>query len=384
MIKKCNSMAYNIPLFKLNFDGAEAKAAAETINSGWISTGPKCAELEELFSKMLNAEYSVSMTNCTAALHLCCLVCGLGPGDEVIVPSITFAASANCIKYAGATPVFCDIIGQDDMNISPEDIKRRITPSTKAIVVVHMGGFPARMDEIMSIAKENNLFVIEDACHGPLSEYKGKKLGTIGDCSAFSFFSNKNISTGEGGMFVTNNKDFAEKARLLRSHGMTTMSYQRASGHATEYDIVELGYNYRLDDIRASIAIEQLKKLKPDLEKRILVRRKYLSRLVGVDGIAVPFAGNTEFVSNYIMPVVLLDSTKEKREAVREKMHRAGIQTSVHYPAIHRFSIYSGYGIHLPVSEYVTDNELTLPMYASLTENEVDYICDKLIDAISG
>ena len=142
--------------------------------------------------------------------------------------------------------------------------------------------------------------------------------------------------------------------------------------------------NYRLDDIRASIAIEQLKKLKPDLEKRILVRRKYLSRLVGVDGIAVPFAGNTEFVSNYIMPVVLLDSTKEKRDAVREKMHRAGVQTSVHYPAIHRFSIYSEYEIHLPVSEYVTDNELTLPMYASLTGKEVDYICDKLIDAISG
>lgn len=377
-------MSYDIPLFKLNFDGAEASAAAETINSGWISSGPKCAMLEDMFREMLDAEYAVSMANCTAALHICCLVCGIGPGDEVLVPSITFAASANCIRYVGATPVFCDINGIDDINISPEDIKRKITPSTKAIVVVHMGGFPAKMDEIISVAREHGLKVIEDACHGPLSEYKGKKLGTIGDCAAFSFFSNKNISTGEGGMFVTSNKDYAEKAKLLRSHGMTTMSYQRASGHATSYDIVELGYNYRLDDIRASIAIEQLKKLRPDLEKRIHVRNRYVDRLSGIEGLTVPFASNKEFVSNYIMPVVLKNSTKEKRDMVREKMHEAGIQTSVHYPAIHRFSIYSEYKAQLPVSEYVTDNELTLPMYASLSDEQVDYICTTLIDAING
>lgn len=377
-------MGYQIPLFDLNFDEKEANAAADTIRSGWISTGPKCVELEKQFADMLGAEYAVSVTNCTAALFLSCLVCGVGPGDEVIVPSLTFAASANCIRYAGGTPVFADIVGPEHINIDPEDIRRKITPRTKAIVVVDMAGFPAKMDEILAIAKENNLKVIEDSCHGPLSEYHGQKLGTIGDCSAFSFFSNKNISTGEGGMFVTNNKEFADRARLLRSHGMTTMSYQRASGHATQYDIVELGYNFRMDDIRASIAIEQLKKLQPDLEKRSIVRNHYVQRLSEIQDIVVPFSDNTEFVSNYIMPTVLKIGTVEDRDRIRNQLHDAGIQTSVHYPAIHRFSIYKEYASKLPQTEFVTDHEITLPMYARLTIEQVDYIVDTYKEVLRG
>ena len=375
-------MAYTIPLFNLNFDEREARAAYDTIRSGWISTGPKNAELEQMFASMLGVKHAVSVTNCTDALHLGCIICGFGPGDEVLCPSLTFAASANCIAYTGATPVFCDIVGPEHINIDPEDIERKITPRTKGIVVVHMAGFPARMDRIMEIARAHGLKVIEDACHGPLSEYKGRKLGSIGDCSAFSFFSNKNISTGEGGMFVTNDDETAAKARLLRSHGMSTMSYQRATGHATEYDITCLGYNYRMDDIRAAIAIEQLKKLPGDLEARIKVRARYLERLSEIDGITVPFADNREFVSNYIMPVVLNGGDREHRNAVREKIHAAGIQTSVHYPAIHRFSIYRGQGAVLPRTEFVTDHEITLPMYAALTLEQVDFICDTLKQAL--
>lgn len=377
-------MAYDIPLFNLNFDEREAKAAYDTIKSGWISTGPKCAELEEMFAKMLGAKYAVSVTNCTDALHLCCLLCGFGPGDEVISPSLTFAASANCIRYAGATPVFADIIGPEHINLDPADIERKITPKTKGIVVVHMAGYPAKLDEIMAIAKKHNLKVVEDACHGPLSEYKGKKLGTIGDCSAFSFFSNKNISTGEGGMFVTNSEELAAKAKLMRSHGMTTMSYQRASGHATAYDIVELGYNFRMDDIRASIAIEQLKKLPEDLNKRMAVRKRYVEKLSSIKGVVVPFADCNEFTSNYIMPVVLTQGSKDDRDAIREKIHAAGIQTSVHYPAIHRFSIYKNCGAVLPQTDYVTDHEITLPMYAALTMEQVDFICETLDKAVNG
>lgn len=376
-------MSYQIPLFNLNFDEREAKAAYETIKSGWISTGAKCAELEEMFEKMLGAKYAVSVTNCTDALHICCMLCGFGPGDEVICPSLTFAASANCIRYVGATPVFADIVGPYHINIDPKDVEKKITPKTKGIIVVHMAGYPAKMDEIMEIAKKHNLKVVEDACHGPLAEYKGKKLGTIGDCSAFSFFSNKNISTGEGGMFVTNSEELAAKAKLIRSHGMTTMSYQRASGHATKYDIVELGYNFRMDDIRASIAIEQLKKLPEDLKKRIDVRKRYVENLLKIKGITVPFADCNEFTSNYIMPVVLNDGSKKRRNAIREKMHEAGIQTSVHYPAIHKFSIYKNYGAVLPQTEYVTDHEITLPMYAALTMEQVDFICKTLEKAVS-
>lgn len=377
-------MAYKIPLFNLNFDGKEAQAAYDTIQSGWISTGPKCEELENMFIEMFKVNYAVSMSNCTDALHLCCLVCGVGPGDEVLCPSLTFAASANCIRYAGATPVFCDIVGPNHININPKDIENKITSKTKAILVVHMAGFPCMMDEIMAIAQKHNLKVIEDACHGPLSEYKGKKLGTIGDCAAFSFFSNKNISTGEGGMFISNHKELADKARLLRSHGMTTMSYQRAGGHATAYDIVELGYNFRLDDIHASIAIEQLKKLPKDLEQRLAVRSHYVERLSKIDNVIVPFAENQEFVSNYIMPIIITKGTVEDRDKIREAIHQEGIQTSVHYPAIHRFSIYKEYGAVLPQTDFVTDHEITLPMYAALTIEQVDYICDTVDKVVNG
>ncbi len=377
-------MAYRIPLFNLNFDGKEAQAAYDTIQSGWISTGPKCEELEKMFVDMFHVKYAVSTSNCTDALHLCCLVSGVKPGDEVICPSLTFAASANCIRYAGATPVFCDIVGPEHINIDPKEIEKKITDKTKAILVVHMAGFPCKMDEIMTIAKKHNLKVIEDACHGPLSEYKGKKLGTIGDCAAFSFFSNKNISTGEGGMFISNNKEMADKARLLRSHGMTTMSYQRAGGHATAYDIVELGYNFRLDDIHAAIAIEQLKKLPSDLEQRIAVRKRYIELLSKVENVVVPFADNTEFTSNYIMPIVITKGTVEDRDAIRNKIHEAGVQTSVHYPAIHRFSIYKDYGAVLPQTEYVTDHEITLPMYAALSMEDVEYIVNVVDKAING
>lgn len=376
-------MAYKIPLFNLNFDDREAKAAFETIKSGWISTGPKNTELEQLFTELWNVKYAVSMSNCTSALHTACLVCGFGPGDEVICPSLTFAASCNCIRYVGATPVFADIVGPNHINIDPQDIERKITSKTKGIIVVHMAGFPAKMDEIMTIAHKYNLKVIEDACHGPLSEYKGKKLGTIGDCATFSFFSNKNISTGEGGMFITNNEDMANKARLIRSHGMTTMSYQRASGHATEYDITCLGYNFRMDDIRASIAIEQLKKLHCDLEMRIKIRKQYLVLLQNLKQVTIPFAENNEFVSNYIFPIILKDSTKEYRNKIRKHLHDAGIQTSVHYPAVHRFSIYSEYGASLSQTEYVSDNEITLPMYAALTSGQVNYICKTLASALN-
>lgn len=375
-------MGYKIPLFNVNFDEREARAAYETIQSGWVSTGPKNEQLEQLFVDMWKVGYAVSMTNCTSALHVCCMVCGLGPGDEVLVPSLTFAASVNCIRYVGATPVFCDIVGSKHVNIDPKEIEKNITPKTKAIVVVHMAGFPAMMDEILEIAHIHGLKVIEDACHGPLSEYQGKMLGTLGDCAAFSFFSNKNISTGEGGMFVTNNEDMAKKARLLRSHGMTTMSYQRASGHATTYDILELGYNYRMDDIRAAIAIEQLKKLPSDLDTRANVRRRYVEQLAGVKDVVVPFADNKGFVSNYIMPVVIAKGDASYRDAIREKMHDVGIQTSVHYPAVHRFSVYKDYPAFLPQTEYVTDHEITLPMYAALTMDQVDFICSVLDSAL--
>lgn len=370
---------YNIPLFDLNFGLEEEQAVVETIKSKWISMGPKCEELEKKFADMLNVKYACAVTNCTAALHLACCVLGLGEGDEVICPSLTFAATVNCIRYVGATPVFADIYGKDNLCMDAGQIEALITERTRAIIPMHYAGYPCDMNKIMKIAQKHNLYVIEDACHGPLSEYEGKKLGTIGDVGCFSFFSNKNISTGEGGMIVTNNEELYKKIVLMRSHGMTTMSYQRASGHATSYDIVDLGYNYRMDDIRASIGIVQLDKLKSDLKKRIQIREWYKQYLADFEKISIPFSDNNEFTSNYIFPIVLNGSSVEMRDLLRAKLQERGIQTSVHYPAIHRFSAYANYSRNLPNTEYVSDHEITLPMYGKLEEEQIKYICTELI-----
>ena len=198
-------MEYKIPLFDLNFDEAEENAVLETLRSKWISTGPKTAEFENTFAAMLGAGHSIALSNCTVSLHLALKLVGLKAGDEVICPSLTFVATVNAIRYLDAIPVFADIKSNNDLTIDPDDIERKITPRTKAIIIMHYGGFACDMDRILQIAEKHSIKVVEDACHGPLSEYNGKKLGTFGDVGCFSFFSNKNISTGEGGMLVTNN-----------------------------------------------------------------------------------------------------------------------------------------------------------------------------------
>jgi dTDP-4-amino-4,6-dideoxygalactose transaminase len=371
-------MSYKIPLFDLNFDERETLAAVETIKSKWISMGPKTVTFEQKFAQMLNAEHAVALSNCTVALHLALKLVGVQPGDEVICPSLTFVATCNAIRYLDAIPVFADVKSAEEPTIDPAEIERLITPKTKAIVVMHYGGFACDMDKIMAIAKANNLKVVEDACHAPLSEYKDKKLGTIGDVGCFSFFSNKNISTGEGGMLITNNEEYYNRAKLLRSHGMTTMSYERAKGHSTAYDVVEFGYNYRMDDIRAAIGIVQLGKIEKDLEQRAKVRKWFIEGLKDCEEIIVPFQNYSEFSSNYILPIVLKNTDAEKRDAIRSKLADAGIQTSVHYPAVHHFSNYKAFYRDLPITDKLVDSLITLPMYSTLSNDEVSFICSSV------
>lgn len=389
-------MDFKIPLFELNFDEAEEKAVLETIRSKWISIGPKTTEFENKFASMLNVKHALALTNCTVSLHLAMKLLDIKDGDEVICPSLTFVATVNAVRYVNAVPVFADIKSYEDLTLDPEDIERKITPKTKAIVVMHFGGFACDMESIMSLAKKHDLKVIEDACHGPLSEYTfyngkendiqsdKKKLGTIGDIGCFSFFSNKNISTGEGGMLVTNNTEIYNRSKLLRSHGMTSLSYERAKGHSTSYDVIDLGFNYRMEDIRSSIGIVQLDKIEKDLNKRAEVRKTYEKELSEIEEIIIPFCNNENFSSNYIFPVILKNSTYEKRDDVRNKLAEAGIQTSVHYPAVHRFSIYKDFYVDLPKTEYVTDNLITLPMYANLSESDIKYIAEQLKSILRG
>lgn len=369
-----------MPLFDLHFEEEEKQAVLKVLDSKWISSGSRTLEFEKRFADMVGSNYAVAVNSGTAALHLAVLALGIGPEDEVIVPSLTFSATANAIYYTGAKPVFADIISKEDLTISPEAIRNSITERTKALMVVHYGGYACNMEEICTIAREHNLFVIEDAAHAAGAVHHGRSLGTYGEAGAFSFFSNKNITTAEGGMLVTNNKVLAESARLLRSHGMTSSSYDRAQGHATKYDIIQVGYNYRLDDIRASIGLVQLGRLTDDLARRRILVAKYRELLEGVKEVTVPFNHKIEGASNYIFPIVLNEKCKMDRDEFRSCLENEyGIQTSVHYPAVHHFTHYKDTKISLPETDYVSDHEVTLPLYYNLTEKDVIYVCQSII-----
>ncbi len=372
-------MIWKVPLFDLHFEEEEKQAVMEVLDSGWISSGVKTLEFEKGFAEMTGARHAIAVSSGTAALHLAVLALGIGPGDEVIVPSLTFAATVNAVHYTGAKPVFADIVSRDDLTISSRDIERKVTERTKAIIAMHYGGFACRMDEIIAVAKAHQLEIIEDAAHAPGARYQGRHLGTLGTVGAFSFYSNKNITTAEGGMIVTASDRIAKEARLLRSHGMTASSYDRALGHASAYDIRQVGYNYRLDDIRASIGIVQLGRLAGDIEKRKQLAGLYQKRLAGLAGITVPFHGEAYESSNYIFPIVLNESCGIGRDEFREKLEKDfGIQTSVHYQAVHRFTHYIDPAVVLPETEYVEAHELTLPLYYRMTAEEVGYVCDSV------
>lgn len=372
---------WKIPLFDLNSGEEEKQAVIKLIDSKWISMGEKTFEFEKRFSELTGIKHCFAVTNCTAALHMALVVMDIKEGDEVIVPSLTFAATVNCVKYVNATPVFADIKSYEDLTIDPEDIEKKIKPNTKALIVMHYGGFACDMDKLEEICRKYNLCLIEDAAHSPFSTYKEKKLGNFGDVSAFSFFSNKNITTAEGGMVCTNNDEKAKRLKLIRSHGMTTMSYERFKGHATKYDIEEIGYNYRIDDLRSAIGLVQLSKLKLDVEKRIKLVKRYNENLKGIDKIIIPFFGKENSSSNYIYSIVLSEKANIQRDELREKLAENGIQTSVHYPAVHEFTCYKS-KTKLPKTEYVSENEITLPLYFSMTEENVDFVCDNLKEII--
>jgi dTDP-4-amino-4,6-dideoxygalactose transaminase len=374
-----------VPLSDIAVDEEILGAVGEAVGSGWWSTGPRVAAFEEAFARFLGARHAVAVSSGTAALHLSVIACGCGPGDEVILPSLNFAAAANVVRHAGATPVFCDVTGESDPNLDPRDVEAAVGTRAKAIMALHYGGFPCDMDAVLAIARRHGLVVIEDAAHAPGATYRGRPCGTLGDAGCFSFFSNKNLPIGEGGMIVTDDAALADHVRLLRSHAMTAVSWDRHRGHATGYDVVATGFNYRLDEMRAAIGLVQLSRLETGNAARARLAARYRDRLHDVAGLTMPPADDARHdASAHHLAAVVLPPGAD-REGIRADLKARGIQTSVHYPPIHRFSAYRDLpGRPLPRTDELAERLLTLPLFPHLREDQVDDVADALLLALRG
>jgi dTDP-4-amino-4,6-dideoxygalactose transaminase len=376
-------MEWRVPLSDIDFGPEERDAVTEVLKSKWLTMGSVTQRFEQDFADYVGAKHALAVTNATAALHLACVVAGLGPGDEAIVPSLTFVATANAIRYTGATPVFADIVGEQDFNISCRSIENAITERTRAILVMHYGGYPCDMPGIMTLARKHNLKVIEDAAHAVGSELEGRKLGTWGDVGCFSFFSNKNMTTGEGGMIVTNDDGYSQRLHLLRSHGMTTLTWDRHKGHAWSYDVVDLGYNYRIDEIRAALGLMQLKKLELNNERRRRLTQMYRDALQELaPQVTVPFAQHPGISAAHLLPALL--PAGSDKSSFMANMKAQGIQTSFHYPPIHTFTAYGSNQerIRLPKTEAVAEREVTLPLYPGLGEEGLILVIQAVATAL--
>ena len=372
---------WRVTLADLNYGSEEEAAVQRVMESRWLSMGNVTKKFEEEFAEFLGVKHAIAVSNATVGLHLACLVLGIGPGDEVIVPSLTFVATSNAVLYTGAQVRFADVIGPDDLTMDPVSIKQSITPRTKAIIVMHYGGYASRMPAIMQIAKDHQLAIIEDAAHAPGASLNGKTMGTWGDVACFSFFANKNLATGEGGMVVTNRDDLAEKLRLLRSHGMTSLTWDRHEGHAYSYDVVDLGYNYRLDEIRSALGRVQLQKLPNSNSRRGEITEAYREALEETS-LKIPFEEHPGRSAFHLFPILLPEEFE--RMKFIDRMRESGIQTSIHYPPIHQFRYYrSRYpNIRLPKTESIAAREVTLPLYAGMTDEMVGWVVEAVKNAL--
>ena len=380
-------MAWKVPLADIDFGIEEEEAVLRVVRSRWLSMGEETQSFEKEFVEFSGAKHALAVTNATAALHMACMAVNLGPGDEVIVPSLTFVATANAVRYTGATPVFADVESEDWLTISPASIEKCITEKTRAILIVHYAGYPCDMSAIQAIAKKHNLAILEDSAHTIGSYLDGRHLGTFGEVGCFSFFSNKNMTTGEGGMVTTNDDAIAEKLRVLRSHGMTSLTWDRHKGHAWSYDVVDLGYNYRIDELRSAVGRAQLKKIRRFNQRRAELTRLYrdlLSELA--PEVRVPFNEERGVSCHHIMPVLLPKGTN--RVAFMEAMKGEGVQTSIHYPPIHHFKNYEGQKdflrTDLTVTEDVCGREVTLPLYPLLKDEDVRVVAESVRKSLRG
>ena len=383
MHKKCSGNK-NDTIRRQTIEEDDIQAVVDVLRSDYLTTGPKIAEFEKMVADYVGAKYAVAISNGTSALHAACFAAGIQPGDEVITTPLTFAASSNCVLYCGGTPVFADV-DPKTYNIDPEDIRRKITDKTKAIIAVHLAGQPCDMDEIHKIAKEHDLLVIEDGAHALGSVYKGKKVGTLSDMTTFSFHPVKPITTGEGGMIVTDNEEFYQKMMLFRSHGITRdENLMTRNDGPWFYQQLDLGYNYRITDIQCALGCSQMKKLDRFLARRKEIVARYNEAFADCENIIIPYQ-LPETESGWHLYIVQVKNCDRRKvfEALREQ----GIAVNVHYIPVYKHPYYQEHGykdVHCRNAEEVYSHIISLPLYPTLTEEQQQYVIETLKYVING
>lgn len=370
-----------IPYGKQWIDEDDIAAVAEVLRSGWLTTGPKVAEFERAFAEFTGSKEAVAVSSGTAALHAAVYALGIGPGDEVIVPPMTFAATANCVVFQGATPVFADV-DPDTLLIDPDRVCACITPRTQAVIAVDYAGQPCDYDALRQICDRYELALVADACHALGATYKGRKVGTLADLTAFSFHPVKHITTGEGGMVTTGDGDLAKRMRVFRNHGITADHRERAAHGTWYYEMTDLGYNYRITDFQCALGLRQLAKLPAWLKRRREIAEQYTKALETVPGVA-PLDVRAHVTHAYHLYVVRVQADRTRVfRALRER----GIGVNVHYIPVHlhpfyrrRFATRAGL---CPAAEKAYGEILSLPMFPKMSNAEVDSVMDTLISVL--
>ena len=386
MDSKLNT-SINVPFYVPWITEEDKNSIIEALNSRWLTGGPKASEFERLLADFIGAKYAVSVNSGTAALHLAIRALNLKPSDEVIVPVFTFTATADAVLFCRARPVFADI-NPRTFNLSPESMVDKLTERTKAVMVVHYAGQPADMREIMEIAEDHKLYVIEDCAHSLGSSYRKSKTGSIGAIGCFSFYPTKIITTLEGGMLTTNEEWIAKKAKLLREHGITKSALEREKKADWHYDITDLGYNYRLNEVQAALGISQLKRVKDGIEKRVKAARYYTRKLSEIEGIVTPYeAENRTHVYSLYVAKVLEEKFGLSRDKLFTNLVSKGIGLSVHFIPLHLMTLYKKLagdttGVSFPIAEEVYEEVLSLPLFPTISRDQIDYVINSIQEAM--
>jgi dTDP-4-amino-4,6-dideoxygalactose transaminase len=374
-----------IPIAKPTLDTEEAQAAYDTILTGWITQGPKVQEFEEKFAAYTGAKYAVAVSNCTTALHLSMIVAGIGEGDEVICPSMSYIATANCIKYVNATPVFAEV-NPVTYNLDVEDAAKKITPKTKAILIVHQIGMPADIDAFRELCNKHNLILIEDAACAIGSSYKGKKIGSHSDLVCFSFHPRKVITTGDGGMITTGREDYAQRLKLLRQHGMSVNDRVRHESTKLIFeDHLEVGYNYRMTDIQAAVGIRQLERLDWIVAERRKIADFYINAFKDIPFIRLPIEEKGYFTNYQSFSIYLKEDCPIGRNELMEKLLEKGISSRRGIMTSHRETAYKeeSKDLKLPVSEDAADRSIVIPLYVPMEKGILDCIVNAFLEIIT-